>query len=281
MKRIFLFILLFVFVSCDTKKDNKLDGYLEGLLCYSGAICSQPRGTKFGMVGDSWTDFGLSVELIEDLRDNLVKYHGYNIAGSTLAGQTIDVAFNSGLHYRTIDTAGPDIHYMLLSLGGNDILENASGYKDRVSEEKQVRLESIRNYLLNMVRTGNAYKIEKYGGGPLTWIIHGYDYTNPDNDATVDGESSYGCRKYFQSAGLTATEIEALNVDYQDELNTLYYNLTLEEPQLKYIDLRNTLEGPPSNEKYMFDCIHPNHLGFRLLAERYVSILEGYTNYEK
>jgi hypothetical protein len=279
MKHILISILLLFLVSCDTKKDKVIDNYQTSLLCFSYGICpSSSPGTKFGMIGDSWTDLAVSLPLIEALRLQLEKYHGYKITGATLGGRTLQEAEAIGLHKQIIDTAGPDLKYMLISLGGNDLQYKPSAYLNNMDVEKQSRFSAIRNIALKMVREGNAYKILKWGGSPLIWFFHGYDYSNPDN---IQREDETSCRSTLNSAGFVGNEVEKFSISVLDDFNTLLYNLSLEEPQIRYIDLRNTLGGPPSPKSLMFDCIHPNSNGFRLLGERYVNVLKGYTNNER
>ncbi|HRG77914.1 MAG TPA: SGNH/GDSL hydrolase family protein, partial [Leptospiraceae bacterium] len=77
-------------------------------------------------------------------------------------------------------------------------------------------------------------------------------------------------------------EVTALVVDGLADYNNMLRDITTREPQLRYIDLRGTLGGPPaSSAGNMWDCIHPNTGGFNLIAKKYVNALEGYTNYEK
>lgn len=278
-KRILLIGLIFIyFFNCDTKKSQSPDQFRSQLLCYVGGVCPIQRGVKYGILGDSWTDLALGVPLIETMRVQLEKHYQYKMVGSTLAGQTMKRIYDSGTHIRIIDEAGPDIKYMLLSLGGNDIQGSVSDYAGRVAAEKQERLTLVRNTLLDMIHTGNIYKVQKHGGAPLTWIIYGYDYSNPDIPSLG---GSTGCRATLQDAGLTDPEIQSLVVDGLNEYNNLLRDLTTQETQLRYIDLRGTLGGNPSAAGHMWDCIHPNSGGFSLLAKRYVSVLEGYTNYEK
>ena len=45
-------------------------------------------GAKFGMVGDSWTDFAGGLPLQTDLHDWLIEGYGYEIQAFVLAGHT-------------------------------------------------------------------------------------------------------------------------------------------------------------------------------------------------
>jgi hypothetical protein len=272
-------ILCAYLVNCDTKKNQYPEQFKAQFLCYVGAICPTQRGVKFGILGDSWTDLALGLPLIESLRVQLEKNYNYRMIGSTIAGQEMTTIYQTGMHTRVIDEAGPDIKYMLLSLGGNDIQGSPDRYVGNFATEKQNRFNLVQTTLLNMIRTGNVYKVQKYGGAPLLWIIHGYDYSNPD---IVSRSGSTGCRPTLRAAGLTDTEISSLVIDGLVDYNNMLRDMTTREPQLRYIDLRGTLGGPPvSLPGHMWDCIHPSTAGFNLIGKRYVSVLEGYTNYEK
>jgi len=280
IKRILLIGLIsFSVFNCDTKKHQYPEQFQSQFLCYVGAICPTQRGVKYGILGDSWTDLGLSLPLIESLRVQLEKNYQYKMVGSTLAGQTMKTVYQTGLHLQVIEQAGPDIKYMLVSLGGNDVQGSPSRYVGRFAEEKQLRFETVKNTLLDLIRTGNIYKVQKYGGAPLVWIINGYDYPNPDIPSNA---GATGCRPTLRDAGFTEAEVNSFIVDSLVDYNNLLRDLTTQEPQLKYINLLGTLGGPSfSQAGHMWDCIHPNTGGFNLLAKRYVSALEGYTNYEK
>lgn len=278
MKRWVIFMLLLSIFNCDTKKQLAPDVAKEQLLCFGLAICNgSNRGTKFGMIGDSWTDLLFGTTLVEALRVQLEKYHGYNITGATLGGRTLSAAVSLKLHLKVIDEAGPDISYMLISLGGNDLQFYPGNYVGKIEEEKQKRFSEIRNNIRTMIQEGNNYKIYKWGGAPLVWIFHGYDYPSPDNDKRI----AESCRPTLLKAGLNSTEIDSLAFKALDDFNDLLLKTTFEEPQMKYINLRGTLNGPPSNPSLMMDCIHPDSNGFRLIGERYVTTLKGYTKNEK
>ncbi len=271
---------LFVLSACDSRK-NVFDSADANLACLAAADCgTAARGTRFGMIGDSWTDLLLGVPAIRTMSDFLQEDYGYGITRATLGGQTLRVALQTGLHYRVIDTAGPDLKYMLLSLGGNDLSFNAAAFTADPAAERQRVFDEIRANLLQMIRDGNNYKISKWGGGPLLWIIHGYDYSNPDNPfGTLSVE---GCRSTFISRGFTDAQVDGDIRATLDLYNTWLAETTALEVNLRYIDLRGTLGGPPiSDVGNMFDCIHPTTGGFSLITARYVTSLELLTNNER
>jgi hypothetical protein len=278
MKALLLLICLFLNF-CDTRKDNIPAELKAQFLCKVGVICNEKRGTKFGIIGDSWTDLLFGVPAIETLRVQLEKNYGYRFVGSTLGGQTLAIVNSTLLYTKVIDEAGPDIKYILLSLGGNDLQGNPAAFLGRFGEEKTSRFNLLNKNLLALIQSGNLYKMQKYGGEPPLWIIHGYDYPNPDIPSMPNSTS---CRPTLKSVGFSDTEINSFTSDALNDFNVFLRDLTTREARLRYIDLRGSIGGPPFSAKgNMYDCIHPTTGGFNILAKRYVSVLEGFTNYEK
>ncbi|WP_411824274.1 SGNH/GDSL hydrolase family protein [Leptospira sp. 'Mane'] len=278
-RKLILVIALFSFISnCDTKKEYTNDIALNAL-CYTLASCNKSTPSKVGMIGDSWTDLLLGYPAVDTLRVQLEQNHGYQITGATLGGQTLNAVFNLGLQFQVIDQAGADIHSIILSLGGNDLQARLSEYVANPDSVQAARLATIKSQLKTLIQSGNAYKISKYGGKPLRWIIHGYDYSNPFKGAVIPN-SDEGCKSAFTEAGfnLTDTELPAFTTKQLDGFNEMLRGIGKEEPYFYYVDLRRTLGGPNvSNPQLMFDCIHPNSLGFSFLAGKLASLIAPIT----
>ena len=274
--RNFIFIIVFSFFSnCDSRKPGPLEDPVFNFLCYSYNFCKEPpRGTKFGLIGDSWTDLIGGIPLIWSMRTHMENTYGYRITGASLAGRQLRDVMSQGLHYSIIDASGPDLKYMILSLSGNDMLFNYPGYSANLASDKAVLMGIIKERLLTVVRSGNIYKKEKWGGGDLIWIIHGYDYLNPDKILL----KSDGCRPVFLFKGYPDSLILS---DLEESINLLNETLlsaTYLEPSLRYVNLRGTLGGPPvSNPDHLVDCIHPNSVGFGILTDVFVRNLDYIT----
>jgi len=276
----FVLIIFYSAVSCDTrKKKSIIDDPLFQLLCFSNNYCQEPpRGTKFGLIGDSWTDMIGGVPLIWSIRTYMEDKYGYRMTASTIAGRKLSDVMDEGLHYNIIDKAGPDLRYMILSLGGNDLLLNYPVYSANLAGEKQAIMALIRTRLLTVVRSGNIYKKEKWGGSDLIWIIHGYDYINPDKVLSV----IEGCRPLFRKYGYPDSVIIPDLIDSMDRLNQVMLEATYEEPSLRYVNLRGTLGGPPvSNPDHLFDCLHPNSAGFNIVTSVFVNNLDYITGHAR
>lgn len=266
-------LLIFLsFFGCDSKKDPNTNLAINSL-CYIYSVCNGQTRSRVGMVGDSWTDLLFGLPAVETLRIQLQKYHGYDITGATLGGQTLNAALNQALYLQTINEAGPSVTTMLLSLGGNDLQANLQEYVGKVDSTKQARFANIRQNIKTMIITGNEYKISRFGGAPLRWIIHGYDYSNPDKGPAILG-SDEGCVSKFTAAGFPAAGLNDFTGSLLNDYNEFLRSLTREEPNLFYVDLRRTLGGPPiSRADFMLDCIHPNDIGFRALGTRYANAI--------
>ncbi len=114
----------------------------------------------------------------------------------------------------------------------------------------------------------------------MIWIIHGYDYLNPDNPLVTDLFSLRGfCRADLKARGFTDHIIDTeFSFGLMDSYNERLLSISQEHPDIRYIDLRTILGGPPtSGSAFLFDCIHPNEAGFALLSNVYVYQLDNFT----
>jgi hypothetical protein len=274
-----LVLLFFIFFSnCDTSKRIE-DNLVENLLCYSFANCGNAHGSKFIMLGDSWTDLLFGVPAIQTLRTHLEMDYNYRIIGATIGGQELNRVLSSGLHIQSIDQAGAEAKYVLLSLGGNDLQARPQNYAADHESELNRRFQELETNLRNLILSGNAHKMNKYGGDPLLWIIHGYDYPNPDN---TGGLSSTSCRPTLLAAGIQDADVQRFTSDSINRYNDFLFSLTYKYSDLRYIDLRRTLGGPPySPANLMVDCIHPSSVGFKMLTDQYVSKMKVWTGDDK
>lgn len=254
-------IMLF-FAACDKRKDpaSVID---DSLRCQLFGECQ--GNTTFGMVGDSWTDFALGLPVLVDLYDQLTEVHGYRITASNLAGLTLRTEWGSRRGFeRVIYNGGPNMRYMLISLGGNDMIAGEEGYNNDPEGAVAHRLNTYDSRLRLLIMNGDLLKQSLYGGEPLTWIIHGYDYLNPlKENSCVDG---------YTVGSIPQNDLPEYILT---QFNAKLQYLTTQIPNLRYIDARGTLGGPPySDASLMFDCIHPNNDGFALYGAAYVARLD-------
>lgn len=270
MKRILLVLFAGALAGACSRHDSAKDEYINQLRCDFLTECSA-AGTRFGMVGDSWTDFFFGLPVSRDLHDWLITEHGYSITSSVIAGQTAEVEVNQFRGFeRVIRMSGPNLKYMLISLGGNDMLANTGAYFPNPDPVLHSRLNRVEANLRNMIASGDFLKVQLYGGASLQWFIHGYDYPNP--------EIEQSCVRGAINAGMSQTAAFQMARDMVDHINDQYRVMAASVPNLHYIDLRGTLGGPPiSSPLLKTDCIHPNDQGFRVLADRFALGIEAVT----
>jgi lysophospholipase L1-like esterase len=252
--------------ACDSQKSDDVGNAVE---CYILSLCYQ-GSTRFGMVGDSWTDFGFGVQVQRDLHDWLVRSHGYNLTAVVLAGQTLADDLNQARGFqRVIEQAGPRLKYMLLSLGGNDMLDNINEYG--IADPApiiQARLDRYETNLRSMIAQGDFFKQHRYGGEPLTWVLHGYDYANPEKVAFCN----------LTAGGFSEDEKATRLASVLDQFNARQQAIAASLSNAIHIDLRGTLGGPPRSASGLkVDCIHPNDAGFEIIASRYATSLQQHT----
>lgn len=265
-KKIIFVFPLFLIIFCDRKKTNQ-DILLDIINCQIVNACSPY--SRYGMVGDSWTDFAFGYNLAEDLYDQLTKKYAYKITASNIAGLTLRRELEERMGYiHVIEKAGPEIQYMLISLGGNDMIFPTENYYTEGFETTITsRLNAYSFRLKTLILYGNQLKLSLYGGKPLKWVIHGYDYPNPKKDSS--------CILSALNAGMPEEDAKQIPMKVVDRFNETLKQLSSEIPDLYYIDLRKTLGGPPySNSDWMTDCLHPNTIGFSMIAEVYVQNLK-------
>ena len=74
---------------------------------------------------------------------------------------------------------------------------------------------------------------------------------------------------------VVSDEKPALMASLLNEFNARQKHLASINPDLYYFDLRGTLGGTQtSNQALKFDCIHPNDIGFQMIAARYAANLQ-------
>ncbi|MFN3605380.1 MAG: SGNH/GDSL hydrolase family protein [Leptonema sp. (in: bacteria)] len=260
-----LLLWILILFACDRKKSFS-DIPLGILECQLKSNCNTP--STYGMIGDSWTDFVLGYPIVEDLYDQLTS-KGYKITASNIGGLTLKFELEQRRGFlKVIHDAGPELEFFLLSIGGNDLIFPVNTFSIKgIDSTIQERVLAIKKQLKELVFYGNQYKTNLYGGKPIKWIIHGYDYPNPEfDDSCIIDAITYG---------MSPEQAKTIYEKAVNQLNIAYWELTLEIPNFYYIDLRRSLGGPPySNSNFMYDCIHPNTLGFSLLVESYINQLK-------
>ncbi len=280
-KFIYLVFLFLTYCKVEAPKNNLKEISLGLVLQNSnlGITDSNPtiqQNYLFGILGDSWTDMSFSPIPVTDLRANLTT-RGFRLIGDTLAGRTLATAISQNLHRNVIDQTGKNIKYMIVSLGGNDYQANLNQYIGvhvNMGSNINTRIATIQTNLNQLINDGNSYKISKYGGGKLIWIIHGYDYPNTTmTTCSVANPIFQSYQAWGISQGVSIQDVNYVATPGFDALNTMYSNLaSSSDGTVKYVNLRATLGGPPQSiVANMIDCIHPNTQGFNLITNKFVN----------
>lgn len=277
-------VVLTMTIRCDSS-GNQADEYLSSMICNSYAICSEYRSVQFGLIGDSWAVMMSGTSVVYTLRSFLEIQYGFQIIGASQGGRRLESVVDQGLHLHLIDQVGPNIRYMLIILGGNDVLFGLDPVNlDNDAEAEWARvLSGVQSNLLTLVRSGNAYKISRYGGSEIEWYVLGYDYLNPENSFEYgDYTSTLGCNVLWSELGFDDDVIEEELPTFIDRFNETIIEAAGQEPFIRHIDLRGTMGGPPVSDKsLMLDCVHPNSVGFGLLTARYVKLLDYHTDHAR
>jgi len=257
----------------NSKADRPALAMLVPLKCDLLDLCST-KDTRFGMIGDSWSDILEGTPLVRDLHDQLVYKWGYRIDADVESGRKLSDVTNSKNHLKLI-RENPRLEYILVSLGGNDLFDETGKYslgelqgKDDLGD----RLDGLQKQILLIIEEGNSLKKILYGGENLRWIFHSYDYPNPSIDGKcIRGIMQSGTGEFLPDA---YRWLDKITKGWGDVLS----GIQKQRADFQYIDLRGTLGGPPtSNSKLMLDCIHPNSDGFNLIGDKYVLELQKIT----
>jgi hypothetical protein len=286
MKKKFLILIVIFLAQCENYyTKNKLKEKTNSAFIYQ--IFNQPKpttnsppplpqedlGAKFGILGDSWTNF---IQFSQtDLKLQL-ETRGFRILGNAIQGLTLNSALAQNLHRNTIDQAGKNIKYMIISLSGNDLLGNINAYigVSPGGASLNTRIVTIQSNLQTMIFDGNNYKKTKYGGNNLIWILHGYDYINQTMPVcSIATPITQSMNNWGTVQGLSLADMNFLSLNGFNSLNTMMQNIASgSSGEVYYIDLRSTLGGPPNSSlANMIDCIHPNQTGFNLLGNKYAN----------
>jgi len=277
MQKLIIILVLF-FLNCDSPQ-SKAEHWNHQLLCYSLGSCNDERGTRFGIIGDSWTDLIAGQPLIRTLRVQMEEDYGYRFTGATMGGQRLQNVKNEGIHFQVIENGGPDLKYMIISLGGNDVMNNFSEFIPDINGELGSRLYNLENGIIDLVNSGNSYKKNRWGGEDLVWFFHGYDYLNPDIPTLPN---TFMCRLNLNLAGFTDAEVDSFHPVFIDRYNEMLHHAAALHHSIRIIDLRGTIGGPPfSSENLMFDCLHPDTTGFTPLTAAFVAKMQFWTGDEK
>lgn len=137
--------------------------------------CTSTTTTKILILGDSWAYFSWDFDSYDENFNNygLTDYNSYSTANLAVNGAVASTYFDDANRVQEIETyinSNPDLEYVHLSLGGNDVMDV---WNNTMS---QAETDAILDTL--MVDLKNGIDIIHGINPDLKIIISGYDYAN-------------------------------------------------------------------------------------------------------
>lgn len=232
---------------------------------YKDMLQRFPDSPRIVSEGDSW--FQYPHPKVLDIIDYIAQK--YPVKSLDAGGDELQGYYRQAEYLQAVVEENAD--YLLLSGGGNDILgPNIQRFLNENTEEKQEGKSPER--FLNEEFDKELKKLtgifedifckvaEKRPG--IKIVVHGYDYIFPDHR-----NGWYG--QYVQEKIPRPADQKALADYLIDRFNAALAEIVQGYDYVWYIDLRNTV--PPDR---WYDEIHPDSIGFSLVAEKFFGILD-------
>ncbi|MCB9475645.1 MAG: SGNH/GDSL hydrolase family protein [Deltaproteobacteria bacterium] len=227
------------------------------------ADCDKPE-IKVLTLGDSWAA-GWDTALEKELREEGHKATLWNkgIPGSTAAAWT-----NDAVLFDTLATlvGNLDIKYVMISLGGNDVLQNykVNGVGDAIFPQVNASLHNVINDILS-VRPGiNIY-------------LNGYDFLNFEQttECILIGEEVLGGNTDYKNHVIARLqdEIAAVAADYPNVYNRNNMGVMQADAGIPFAPVYAL--PTPTSHMGSGDCIHPNEKGYRAIHDAIYDVFFG------
>ncbi len=227
--------------------------------------------------GDSWFQYPkfklLGVRLfkgVKDIIDHLTEDDRYAIKSLGAGGDILRAMYHKREYIQTIREEKADL--FLLSAGGNDFFEMFS-YMLQKNEGSEIKDWLGKNFLIEIEALTVYYRsllqelIEEFP--KLHILIHGYDYIIPD------AEKGKWIGKPMLGIGLrNKVDRDALIRFIMDSFNATIARIAADhklQNRVHYLDIRGTVPQSPS---VWHDEIHPNDVGYGLIAEKFKQKIE-------
>jgi lysophospholipase L1-like esterase len=242
--------------------------------------------------GDSWFNYPWT-DILRLLEDE----HGYDVESVAHYGDTVEeMAYSGGQLERFSRLIEKQLRRervpkaILLSGGGNDlagtefgmVLDHArsaaAGLNEQVTSgviDQRARLAYIT--ILSAVTEVCQYWIQQ----PLPILIHGYDYAIPDGRGFLGGWTFLPgpwLEPGFREKGFAQLQVRKMIVrELIDRFNAMLKGVAAmpEFSHVNYVDLRKTLSTGADYEQDWENELHPTAKGFRLVTDRFASVLDG------
>lgn len=240
--------------------------------------------------GDSWFDY-----LWFDILNMLESKHGFDVESVAKAGDRIeDIAYTGGQlakFKKVLEKMLRRIELpkaILLSGGGNDVagdeffmlLDHASSANPGLNEDvvRGVIDVRIRNAYVAMVSAVTDLCV-KTTGHTIPIIVHGYDWPVPDGRGFGDGWPIPGLpgpwlRPGFHRKGfMSQTQNKETMRSLIDRFNKMVKSVADGFPHVRFVDLRGTLPGGTTYQRWWANELHPTEKGFEAVAARFADAI--------
>ena len=237
--------------------------------------------------GDSW--FNLSMfDLIPIVRgmirktdektiDTIRWLHEFKhpVLNCAMPGNTLNAALQNDLHKVAIRSSKAKKFIILLSFGGNDLIDIIDefvvghGAKAAVNRKALVRyirtrtLPFFAQYISMLMTTvANKTKLHTDEMDNLRIIMHGYDYFHPEK--TPNSTYTAFLKNLFTARAIPEKVADKIVRVFVDSINLEMKRFTEKIPVLRVIDLRSQIP-----KIYWSEQIHPSSFGYRIIAQKF------------
>jgi lysophospholipase L1-like esterase len=241
--------------------------------------------------GDSWFNYPWT-DILRLLEDE----HGYDVESVAHFGDTVEeMAYSGGQLERFSRLLEKQLRRgrvpkaILLSGGGNDLagtefgmlLDHARSAAAGLNEQVASGIIDQRGRLAYITILSAVTEIcQEWLRRPLPILIHGYDYAVPDGRGFLGGWAFLPgpwLEPGFRVKGFARMQVrKAIVRDLVDRFNMMLQGVAAlpEFSHVNYIDLRKTLSTGRDYKQYWDNEVHPTAEGFRLVTDRFVTVLD-------
>jgi hypothetical protein len=211
--------------------------------------------------GDSWFQHPLIPDVIDHL--DVFNVLSLDAAGDELLDMAEADEFTPAL-------VREQAHVLLLSGGGNDLMgKKFASYLNKIPEAQQGNPALLLNTKLTeridqlLTTYEGIFRRVAQRDPRVRVVVHGYDYAIPAPDGKWLG-------KPMKSKGITAPHRRPLIRHLLDRFNDGLAAVVQRHPNARYVNAR----GAVADDEWA-DEIHPNGVGFKKVADRFVAAISG------
>jgi hypothetical protein len=238
--------------------------------------------------GDSWFDYPLH-DVLKMLEDE----HAFDAESVAHRGDRVEeMAFGPGQleefsrRLEKVLRTGVVPKAILLSGGGNDIAGDEFGMllNHAASPIAGLNDDIVTGVIDRRIKTAYVFVIgvitaicQRYVNQPIPIIVHGYDFPVPDGRGFLGGFwllPGPWLKPGFDEKGFTdLSKNTAIMRDLIGRFNVMLKAATAPFSHVHYLDLRSTLPNDSRYKTFWANELHPKELGFRLVANKFASLI--------